>query len=85
MTEERIQKIEDRLDHIEKKLKKQIEERKIDLKEKFRLHDMAQNLLRQFEASHLQLLLGEPDYDDLKKIIENLAKLVDVALGVKFP
>ena len=82
----RIEKVEQRLDRIEKKLKKQVEERKMDLKEKFRLHDYARNRLRQFETrqSHLQLVLGQ-DYKDIKEIVENLVKLVDVALGVKFP
>ena len=76
-----ILKIEQRLDRIEKKMKKQVEERKIDLKEKFRLHDRAQTLLNQLEAL--------PDYgafhSEVDEIVKNLVKLVDVALGVKFP
>ena len=77
----RIENIEQRLDRIEKKLRKQVEERKIDLKEKFRLHDYAHNLLRQFEQTYVL----NPESTDIKEIVKNLVNLVDVALGVKFP
>ncbi|MBA7489859.1 hypothetical protein ES702_00393 [subsurface metagenome] len=88
-----------RLNRIEKKLQKRIKERKMDLKEKFRLHDRAQSLLRQSDERKGEWLGMYPAvspfpsprnkvdafYKDLQEIIKELAKLVDVALGVKFP
>lgn len=72
-----------RLDRIEKKLRKRVKEREIDLKEQFRLHDRGQTLLRRFETT--TWMVNPEQYKELKEIIKELAKLVDVALGVKFP
>jgi len=81
----RLEKIEQRLDRIDKKLRKQAEERKMDLKEKFRLHDRAQTLLRQFEEIYSINHVFNPEKDNPHEIVKNLVNLVDVALGVKFP
>jgi len=98
--EVRLQKIEHRLDRIEIRLRKKVEERKIDLKEKFRLHDRAQGLLRQFEEIYpimrddwflpsdtklIDQLSRQFTKKDLKEIVKSLVELVDVCLGVKFP
>lgn len=83
MSEERLEEIEKRLDHIEKKLRKRAEKRKMDLKEKFRLHDRAQNILRRFETT--TWMVNPEQYKDLQEIVKEFAKLVDVALGIKFP
>lgn len=76
----RVENLERKVARIETRLRKKVEERKLDLKEKFRLHDRAQRLLMEFEAQrHFW------KYEEMKKLVKNLVDLVDVALGVKFP
>jgi len=81
----KLNAVEQRLDRLERRIRKQVEERKLDLKEKFRLHDRAQALLQHFEQIDAELFLSNKLAEELKQIVKSLAELVDVALGVKFP
>ena len=99
----RLEKLEKRLDHIEKRLRKTVRERELSLKEKFGIHDRAQSLLAWFEAIISELPhenvwfcvtlspesvptdMRKAPIKNMKELVKDLSKLVDNALGVKFP
>jgi len=83
---QRIEKLEKQVQQIQKQIRKRAVERKLELKEKFDIHDRAQNLVREFEAMRIEdTPLNASQIQELKTIIKCFAELVDYALGVKFP
>lgn len=99
--EERLAQMDKDIELIKKKLRKSVEERRLDLKEKFRIHDYAQGLVRWFDEIVAGLLdeenvwfattpgdtlnMKKISIKHLKEIVYSLAKTVDSALGVTFP
>jgi sugar-specific transcriptional regulator TrmB len=81
--EDRVKKLEDNMAQIQKQLKRRREITKLTMKEKLAIHDRAQNFVRQFETT--TWMVSPKQYKELKEIVTYLAKLVDNALGVKFP
>jgi len=81
--EDRVKKLENDLVQVKKQQRKRGEITKLTLKEKFSIHDRAQNFVRQFETT--TWIVTPEQYKELKEIVTYLAKLVDNALGVKFP
>jgi sugar-specific transcriptional regulator TrmB len=81
--EDQMKKLEDDVIQIKKQLRKRREITKLTLKEKFSIHDRAQNFIRQFETT--TWMVPPEQYKELKEIVTYLSKLVDNALGVKFP
>jgi hypothetical protein len=90
--EERIGLLEKDVDFIKNKLTSLTEKQKLTLQEKFRLHDHMKQLEARFEAvitNDFEAL--SPNFIDskalkeLKDVVHYLCKLVDTALGVKFP
>jgi hypothetical protein len=83
---QRIEKLEKEMRQIKNSLRKKSEERKLKLKEKFDIHDRAQNLLREFEAMRIEdTSLNTGQISELKTIINCFVELVDYALGKDFP
>jgi hypothetical protein len=97
--ESRLSQVETDVTAIKTQLKARAKKHELTLKEKLSIHDRSQGLLRWFEeitagASGDVVWLGTPNgltelkkakLEDLKKIVTDLVKLVDNALGVKFP
>jgi hypothetical protein len=82
----RLEKLEKEMEQIKGSLRKKTEERKLKLKEKFDIHDRAQNLLREFEAMRIEdSPLNAAQINALKTIVKCFIELVDYALGVEFP
>jgi hypothetical protein len=82
----RVQKLEKEMEQIKNSLRKKAEEHKLKLKEKFDIHDRAQNLLREFEAMRIEdAPLNAAQISELKTIIKCFVELVDYALGKDFP
>lgn len=91
-----IEEIKQRLTALEEKQRKIIKERELSLKDKFDIHDRAQGLVRWFEeitggVASQDVWIGnylngkKTSVKDLKEIVRGLSRLVDNALGVKFP
>ena len=79
----RIEKLEERMIQLEKRVRKKMKERELTLEDKFAIHDHAQRLLRWFET--MTKITKNSEYKDLSEIVKQLVSLVDNALSIKFP
>jgi tRNA A58 N-methylase Trm61 len=78
--DDRVTILENDIRQIKENLRKKTERIALTLKEKFSIHDHAQNLLAEFEE--IPDVTNLTCHDQLQKIIKSLESLVDNALGI---